>query len=63
MVPTTVTGSLSSECKAHDINPSPTATPRGCSNDKLGFDDDGSLFALEIRTGAGAEFDSKGSRT
>jgi len=63
MVPTTVTGSLSSEDKAHDINPSPTATPRGCSGDEVGFVDDGSLFVFEIRTGAGVEFDSKGSRT
>ena len=62
-MPTTVIGSLSSEAKAHDINPSPTATPRGCSNDEVGLVDDGSLVALEIRTGAGAEFDSKGSRT
>ena len=62
-VPTTVISSLSSALRAHDISPSPTATPLGCSFDDGGLLADTSGPALGMLTGAGADFDSRGSRT
>jgi hypothetical protein len=69
-VPATVTLSLSSANKAHDINPRPTATPRDWSEVELcacvvevAATTLEQEFELAIWTGAGAEFDSKGSRT
>jgi hypothetical protein len=61
-VPVTATLSLSPATNAQDIKPRPTATPFDGSAGVLAVEPELDA-ALEIFTGAGAEFDSRGSRT